>query len=172
MSNAGISTVKFDASRITEAVKADLRKNIMALEDIDRNFFDHVYDAALRSISAGRDLSIIYNSLRQMNIDSMTKARAADIALLLNNKATAIMERERLNSLGIRKALWGYSGAPCETNPKAPIGEESRQNAAHKAADGKPFDVSKGMFLDGKWTWPGFEPGCKCYMRPAVPGFS
>ena len=159
MSRAGIPTVKFDASRVTETVKADIRKNIEALEDIDRSFFDQVYDAALRSISAGLDLSIIYNCLQQMNIDGMTKERAADIARLLNYKATALMDRERLNSLGIKQVLWLYSGAPCDVKP---TGEESRQNAAHKAASGKPFDVSKGMFLDGKWTWPGVEPGCKC----------
>jgi hypothetical protein len=172
MSTAGIPTVKFDASRVTEAVKADIRQNIIRLEEIDRNHFDRVYEAALRSISAGRDLRVLYNALIEMKISGMTKRRAADIALLLNNKATALMDRERLESLGIKHALWVYSGAPCEINPKEPTGQESQQNAAHKAANGKSFDVSKGMFLDGKWTWPGVEPGCRCMSRPVVPGLS
>lgn len=169
MSKAGILAVKFDASRITETVKADLRKNLEAIEGIGGSSFDQVYNAALSSISAGRDMSILYNCLQKMNIDGMTNERAAEIARLLSNKATALMDRERLNSIGIKQARWLYSGTPCDLKP---TGEENRQNAAHKAANGKPFDVSKGMFLDGKWTWPGVEPGCKCVMKPVVSGFS
>jgi len=164
----GIPTVKFDASRVTDTVKADIRKNIMLLEEIDKNYFDQVYDGALRSISAGRDLSALCNVLKQLNIKGMTKRRAAEIALLLNNKATAIMNREHQKSLGIKQAVWLYSGAPCEINPKEPTG----QDAAHKAANGKSFDVSKGMILDGKWTWPGIELGCRCVSKPVVRGFS
>jgi len=82
----GIPTVEFHASRLTEAVKADVRKNIMLLTDIDRNHFGQVYDAALRSISAGRDLGLLCDALIQINISGMTKRRAAEIARLLNNK--------------------------------------------------------------------------------------
>jgi hypothetical protein len=164
----GIPTVGFDASRITEPVKADIRRNIMLLEEVDESHFDQLYDAALRSISAGRDLSLLYNALVQMNIQGMTKRRAEEIARLLNNKATALMDRERQQSLGVKSALWLYSGALCEINPKKPTG----QDAAHRAANGKPFDVSKGMFLNGKWTWPGVEPGCRCVSKSVVPGFS
>lgn len=169
---SGIPTVKFDASRVTETVKADLRKNIMLLGEIDKNNFEQVYDAALRSISAGGDLQVLYNVLMQMNINGMTKQRAAEIARLLNNKATAIMQRTRQESLGIMQAKWLYSGAPCKINRKNPTDQENRQDAAHRAANGKPFDVSKGMFVDGKWTWPGVEPGCRCVSKSIVPGFS
>jgi uncharacterized protein with gpF-like domain len=164
----GIPTVSFDASRVSEAVKADLRNNILLLRDVDEHHFDQVYEAALRSITAGRDLSVLYNALMRMNIAGMTKGRASDIAHLLNNNATALMTRERLDTLGIKQAVWRYSGAPCEINPKTPTG----QDAAHRAANGKSFDVSKGMFLNGKWTWPGTEPGCRCVSKSCVPGFS
>jgi hypothetical protein len=168
MPSYGIPTVNFDASRVTDAVKADIMKNIMLLEGIDKNQFDRVYDAALRSICAGRDLALLYNVLLELNINGMTKRRAGEIAFLLNNKATALMNRERQEALGIKQALWLYSGAPCEINPKRPTG----QDAAHRAANGKPFDVSKGMFLDGKWTWPGVEPGCRCVSKAVVRAFS
>ena len=68
MSKAGIPTVKFDASRVTETVKADIRRNVIALEEVGGTHVDQVYDAALRSISAGRDLSVLYNTLIEMNI--------------------------------------------------------------------------------------------------------
>jgi hypothetical protein len=165
---SGIPTVKFDSSRVTVTVKIDLAKNISDLREIDKTNFEQVYDAALRSISAGRDLHLLYNALMQLNISGMTKRRAEEITLELNNKATALMNKERPESLGIKQAQWLYSGAPCEINPKKPTG----QDAVHRAANGKLFDVSKGMFLNGKWTWPGVEPGCKCVSKSIIPGFS
>jgi hypothetical protein len=79
---SGIPTVKFDASMVTEIVKADLGKNILLLGEIDKNHFEQVYDAALRSISAGRDLSLLYNVLMQMNINGMTKRSAVFLCFL------------------------------------------------------------------------------------------
>ena len=137
-----VPTVKFDVSRVTETVKADIRKNIMLLEEIDENHFEQVCDAALRSISAGGDLSLLYNALMQMNTNGMTKRRAAEVALLLNNKATALKDRECQESLGIKYALWLYSGAPCEINPKEPTGQGSLQNAACSQT-GAQYDVSR-----------------------------
>jgi uncharacterized protein with gpF-like domain len=167
-----IPTVKFDTSRVTDAVKTYTWENITLLEDIEPKYFDQVYDAALRSISAGQDLSVLYNALLQININGMTKRRAADIALLLNNKATALMNRVHHQPLGITRAIWLYSGAPCELNPKNPTDQDIRQDAAHRAANGKQFEINAGMFLDGKRTWPGVEPGCRCSSRPVVHGFS
>ncbi len=62
----GIPTVNFDASRVTDAVKAYIRKNIMLLEEIDKNLFDLVYEAALRSISAGLYLAVLYYVLLEL----------------------------------------------------------------------------------------------------------
>jgi len=162
-----IPTVGFDALRVTKEVKADIRNNILLL-GIDSKCVDPVYDAAVRSVSAGRDLSLLYNALMQLNISGMTKRRAGEIARLLNNRATALMNRQRQEAIGIKQAVWLYSGAPCEINPKKPTG----QDAAHRTANGKSFDVSKGMLLNGTWTWPGVEPGCRCVSKSIIPGFS
>jgi hypothetical protein len=48
-------------------------------------------------------------------------------------------------------------------------GEE--QDAAHKSANGKFFLISEGMFLSGKWTWPGREEGCRCVSKSMIAGF-
>lgn len=168
----GIPTVKFDSSRVTEAVKADVRHTILGLPEIDKNNCEQVYDAAIRSISAGRDLHFLTNAIMGLNFGEMTKRRAADIARLLNNRATSLMNREQQSSLGMTHAIWLYSGAPCMLHPKKPTDHDIQQDAAHKAADGKEFKVAKGMYLNGKWTWPGLDPGCKCVSRSKIPGFS
>lgn len=168
----GIPTVKFDPSRVTESIEAQVRNSILALPEIDPSNVKQVCDAAIRSISAGRDLASLCSSIMNLNIDGMTKRRAAKIALIINNRATSLMEKERQTSLGITHAIWLYSGAPCMVNPKHPTESELRQDKAHRAANGKEFEIANGMYLNGNWTWPGMDPGCKCASRPKVPGIS
>jgi uncharacterized protein with gpF-like domain len=165
-----IPTVKFDASRVTEAVKEDLAKNIRRIRDFDASHFEHIYEAAFRSISRGRDLATLYNAIMELNLPTMTKKRAGEISRSLNNKATAIMTRDRQTSLGIQYATWVYSGAPCQMNVKKPSAKDIRQDATHRAADGKRYEVAKGMHLNGRWTNPGKDEGCKCISRPIIPG--
>jgi uncharacterized protein with gpF-like domain len=129
-----------------------------------------VYVAAVRSVTKGRDLGLLARAIIELNIDGMTKSRAAQISGSLNNKASAVITRERQESLGISQATWLYSGAPCAVDPKDPTPQETRRDAAHKAANGKTYDVSKGMYLNKKWTWPGVEDGCKCMSKSFIPG--
>jgi hypothetical protein len=145
---------------VTETVKADLKKNIKSLNEIDAGDFDIIYDAALRSISAGRALHILYQAL--MTMDGMGKRRAEEISRSLNNKATALIQAEGQERLGIKYAVWLYSGAPCGG---------AEQDAAHKAANGKPYPVNKGKLLNGQWTRPGYEDGCKCVSKSMIVGF-
>jgi uncharacterized protein with gpF-like domain len=161
-------TVKFDASKVTETVKADLWMNVSQLDGIDESHCAQIYEAALRSIEAGRNLSLLFNAIMQMNVDGMTTRRAEEMTHYLTNKTTALMTEERQVSLGIRQAKWHHSGAPCGTDPK----NSTTLDAAHRTADGKLFDPAKGLLLNGKWTWPGAELGCRCFARSIVPGFS
>jgi uncharacterized protein with gpF-like domain len=166
-----IPTMKFDRMRVTEVVRADLKKNIQEIKEFDGSHFDRIYDAALRSISAGRELATLFNAIVQLNLPDMTKQRAGEISRSLNNKATALMNRDQQVSLGTKYAAWVYSGAPCQVNPKKPSARDIGQDAAHKAADGKRYEVAKGMLLKGRWTMPGQNEGCKCISRLIIPGF-
>lgn len=160
-------TVTFDASRVTESVESLLKESISSLEDIESKHFEKVFQAALRSVAAGRDLRALSTEL--MDIDGMTKKRAGEIARSLNNKATVLMNRERREALGLTQATWAYSNAPCMVNPKKPSDSDLRQDAAHRAANGQQFDIREGLPVDGKLTWPGFEDGCKCSSRTVLP---
>lgn len=165
-----IPTVKFDPTRVTDAVKADLKQNIRKIKEFDASHFDKIYEAALRSISRGGDLATLFNPITELNLPDMTKRRANEISLSLNNKATALMNRDREVSLGIKYAIWMYSGAPCQVNSKNPSAKDIRQDAAHRAANGTKYEVGKGMLLNGRRTMPGREEGCKCSSRPIIPG--
>jgi hypothetical protein len=160
-------TVNFDPSTVSESVKEDLRRNVELLEDLRKKHVPQIYEAALGSVSAGRDLNVLFLAL--MKIEGMSKGRAAEIARSLNNKATAIINRERQTSLGITHAKWMYANAPCMRDPKHPSAAEVQRDTAHCAANGKKYEIGKGLFVDGKWTWPGVEEGCKCSSRSILP---
>jgi hypothetical protein len=52
-------------------------------------------------------------------------------------------------------------------NPRSPIDDD----IAHKAANGQKYDPDKGMLMNGKWSWPGQERGCRCLAKSVIPGF-
>ena len=162
--------IPFDKSRVTELIKIDLMNNIRALPDVSEDQSRELYDAALQSILAGGNLKLLYDALMHMNIDGMTKKRAKEVTLPLFFKATALIIREHQQLTGIKCAAWCYSGAPCQRNPKKPTAEDIRQDAAHRAANNQRYETAKGMFVDGKWTWPGREEGCKCFSKPFIEG--
>lgn len=165
-----IPTIEFDVSLVTDAVKAEIRHRVAEIEGSTALQRDAIYDAALRSVSAGRDLHTLYAALIELGIEGMTKSNARTIAMRINNRATSLMNRTRQQSLGIEQARWRYSGAPCMTNPKKATPKDIEQDKAHKAADRQCFKVSQGMFLNGKWTWPGDEDGCRCVSISIIPG--
>jgi hypothetical protein len=163
----GLPTIKFDPARVTSTVKADLRRNIKALADVDASQFEKIYDAALRCLSVGGAQHTLFQAL--MTIDRMSRERAGVITRSLNRKADAVMTVEQQQSLGIEYAIWRYAGAPCITKSKGSIKLELERDAAHKAASGKTFRVAKGMFLNGQWTHPG-RPSVPMTMRHHPPG--
>lgn len=159
-------TVKFDQSRVTPAVEADIQTTLQGLPEIPAAKRQRIYDAALKSIRAGRALNILNDVLIGIGMD---KRRAAEIARLVNDRATSLMERERQTALGITEAVWCYSGAPCMFRPKTPSPENIKRNAEHEAVNGKRFPMAKGMLINGRRVWPGMEPGCKCGFRSVIP---
>jgi hypothetical protein len=161
-------TVKFDPSTVTKTVKANLRRNIESLHDLEKKHIREIYEVALRSILAGRNIHMLTTAL--IAVEGISKGRAAEIARSLHKKATEQINRERQTSLGITNAKWLYANAPCMRDPFHPTDAEVQRDAAHKAANGKRYEISKGLFVDGKWTWPGAEDNCKCISRSIIPG--
>jgi hypothetical protein len=162
-------TIKFDPSVVTKNVKADLRRNVESLAGVEKKHVKQIYELALRSIVGRRDFHSFCTEMIDMHIPGMTRSKAAEIGTSLANKAGAVIDRERQASLGITHAKWLYSNSACVRDPRHPSAAEVQRDAAHRAASGKRYEVSKGLFVDGKWTWPGVEEGCKCVVRAVLP---
>ena len=163
-------TIKFDPSVVTMSVKADLRRNVELLAEAEKKHVRQIYELALRFIVGRRDFYSFCTEMMNLHIEGMTRSKAAELGRSLANKAGAVIERERRASLGITHAKWLYANAPCMRDPNHPSAAEVQRDAAHCAANGKRYEISKGLFVDGKWTWPGVDEGCKCASRSIIPG--
>lgn len=165
-SETTLPTVRFDRSRVTEAVKADLWATIQEFNDLPYGEELAVYEAALRSIIAGHSLNIICDALVAMGVD---RGRSAEISRYLNSRASSLMDAERLLKLGFTESEWLYSGAACYP-PGEPSDADRYRDAAHKKVSGKRYPTAKGMLINGHRTHPGRDPECKCIAGPVIPG--
>jgi SPP1 gp7 family putative phage head morphogenesis protein len=151
-------TVRFKATpAMRAAYAAVVAENVSLIRSIASQHLTAIEGDVMRSVMAGRDLASLAKTLEDTY--GVTKRRAAFIARDQNNKATAVLQRTRHAELGITKAIWLHSAGGKQPRPE------------HVAFSGKEYDIAKGAFLEGKWTWPGMEINCRCVSKPIIPGF-
>lgn len=151
-------TVKFQMTQAaSEGYQAVLQENIALIKSIPAEYLHDVQTAVWQSVKSGHDLGTLTETLKSKY--AISHKRAALISRDQNNKAKAVIENVRRQELGITTAIWQHSGAGKEPRP------------SHVAANGKIFELAKGMYLDGEWVLPGEAINCRCTSRAVIPGF-
>lgn len=140
-----------------DVLQASVHQNVSLIKSISSQYLDEVEGLVMRSVTRGRDSGALARELRKRY--GITQRRADFIARDQNNKATSAIQAARQKSTGIVEGIWKHSHAGKTPRP------------SHLKADGQRFDISKGLYLDGKWTMPGEEPNCRCTWQPIIPGF-
>jgi SPP1 gp7 family putative phage head morphogenesis protein len=150
-------TVEFrTTAAVNNAMQAAIGENVGLIKSIASEHLTQVEGLVMRSMQRGRDLGTLTQELTQRY--DITKRRASLIARDQANKMTAVVNRERQNELGITEAVWMHSHAGREPRP------------SHVAANGKKFDINKGMYLDGEWLLPGQAINCRCTSKSIIKG--
>ena len=158
MLREGGFTVRFKPTpAMRAAYGAVVAENVSLIKSVASQHLTAIEGDVMRSVMAGRDLAALSDELQASY--GVTKRRAAFIARDQNNKATAVLQRTRHIELGVTKAVWLHSAGGKQPRPE------------HVAFSGQVYDVAKGAFLDGVWTWPGMEINCRCVSKPIIPGF-
>jgi len=154
---AGIS-VRFKMSAgQRNAYQAVIGENVALIKSIPEKYLADIERSVMSSVGTGRDLGALVKDLEQGY--GVTRRRAALIARTQNNMATATLTRTRQIEAGITKARWLHSAGGKTPRPE------------HVAFSGKTYDVTKGAYLEGKWTFPGQEINCRCVSVALIPGF-
>jgi hypothetical protein len=82
--------------------------------------------------------------------------------------AEAIPETvKRQLALGIYTGRWLHSGTSCYEQ-LAPTQADRHRDRMHRAASGQLFDLADGLPIDGRYVFPGQQPGCHCVVVPIV----
>lgn len=164
---ASIPTVKFDPKQVTKAIRADLSARISEFEDLPEGKQAQIFDAAVIMAQRGGNLHHLATTLIDLGVP---KGRANYITRYLASRSRALMNVARMRDNGLTEGKWLYSGAPCYAT-NAPSIAELAMDEAHRSANGRKFPLDKGVKLNGVWTFPSLEPGCKCVTIAVVPGF-
>jgi SPP1 gp7 family putative phage head morphogenesis protein len=151
-------TVRFKMTKAqNDALQATIGENVSLIKSLGERHLTAIEGVVMRSVQAGRDTAALVKELEEAY--GVTRRRAAFIAKSQNNMATATLTRARQRELGVTKAIWRHSAGGKHPRPE------------HVAFSGKTYDIEKGAYLEGKWTWPGREPNCRCVSQPIIPGF-
>lgn len=142
-------TVKFSLNKdIEEVLEGAIAQNVGLIKSIGTEYLERVQQQVWEGVTNGYDLGQISKNL--VDAYGISDRRAAFIARDQGAKAHAVIERERRKEAGITQAVWLHSHA----------GKTPRQS--HVRANGKVFDIEKGLYLDGEWLLPGQAINCRC----------
>jgi SPP1 gp7 family putative phage head morphogenesis protein len=157
LKKAGFS-VEFKMTKgATDAYDLVRWENVSLIKSIASEHLSDVEQLVMRSVQQGRNLGELTEQLQDRY--QITRRRAALISRDQANKATATINQVRQKELGITQAIWQHSHAGKHPRP------------SHVAANGKTYDIDKGMYLDGEWVLPGQAINCRCTSKAVIPGF-
>ena len=156
LKDSGISVPMTMTPAMQNVIVGSIAENVALIKSIGSQHLTQVESLVMRATLAGRDIGPLAKDLERQY--GVTQRRAAFIARDQANKVTSQLAVARQQSLGITEGEWRHSGAG------------AHPRLTHQKASGQIFNLSKGMFLDGKWTLPGIEPNCRCSWRPIIPG--
>jgi SPP1 gp7 family putative phage head morphogenesis protein len=149
-------TVRFQITRaMNDVMQATIGEQVSLIRSIPEEYLKDVEGSVMRSVQIGRDIGGLAAELEKNY--GITRRRAETIARDQNNKATASMTRVRQQEIGITHAVWLHSAGGKQPRP------------SHVAFSGKQYEIARGAFLDGVWTWPGVEINCRCVPKSVLP---
>lgn len=137
-----------------QAMRGAVGMNVGLIKSIPNQYLSDVQKYVWEAVEGGFDLATLTDNLQHAY--HIGRNRAKLIARDQANKVHAVMEQARRIELGISEAIWMHSAAA----------KEPRQS--HVKANGKKFDIKKGMYLDGKWVLPGQDINCGCTSRALI----
>lgn len=157
---SGGVTLKTDviSGAVTDVVKASIKQNVALIKSIPREYFLEIEGEVMRSIQTGRGMADLQPFLEKRY--GITKRRAALIARDQTSKATAAINRARMQGLGVKKFKWLHSMGGKEPRP------------LHKnVLNGNVYSFDDPPVIDertGERGYPGALINCRCRMIPVI----
>lgn len=131
---------------LTNAVQSFVHENVNLIKSIPEKYFTEVEGMVMRGIRDGKPFNWVNDEMAKRY--GITTRRAVMIARDQNHKATEQLNRTRQLGLGVKRGMWQHA-----TGVKEP-------RHSHERANGKIFDLDKGLKVDGEFIFPGEKINC------------
>jgi uncharacterized protein with gpF-like domain len=162
-------TVEFKVSpEIRAIMNSAVVENVGLIKSIASQHLQRVEGLVMRSVQKGNDLHTLQKELQQQF--DLPKKRATLIARDQTFKLNSVVTKARQTQAGIKRAHWMHSNITAAGHFRPEHLSFSRGQHT-PGAKGPIYEVERGAFLEGRWTWPGFEINCRCSSRPVIEGF-
>jgi len=149
---------------MNEIASAIVAENVSLIKTIPSQYFKDVTGSVMRSITNGEGLKTLLPQIKKY--DGQTERHAKNLALDQTRKAYNSINKQRMQSLGIKKFEWIHSGG----------GQKPRRS--HIALGGNIFSFDNLPIINKEQVDRGYEspvigiPGqainCRCTMTPVL----
>lgn len=136
-------------------------ENVSLIKSIPQQYFKDVTGSVMRSITTGRGLADLLPEIKKYQ--GQTERRAKNLALDQTRKAYNSINKQRMQSIGVKQFEWVHSGG----------GQKPR--ASHLKISGHIFDFENleaqqaalGVPKEDQGI-PGYPINCRCTMLPVI----
>lgn len=144
-----------------EVSKALVAENVSLIKSIPQQYFKDVTGAVMRSITVGRGIADLLPEIKKYQ--GQTQRRAKNLSLDQTRKAYNSINKQRMQSIGVKQFEWVHSGG----------GQKPR--ASHLKISGHIFNFENleaqqaalGVPKDDQGI-PGYPINCRCTMLPVI----
>lgn len=138
---------------LTDYLRVSVKNNVSLIKSIPSEHFASVEKTVLNGFVNGWTSKDIAMELTKSN-EKLT-SRATLIARDQVASINAGLTKQRYQKIGITKAMWSTSN-------------DERVRESHREANGKIFDVEKGLLIDGEYVQAGEPINCRCVSIPII----
>ena len=129
-----------------------IQNNVDLISSISDEYFDKIEKVVYNGMMAGQDYQTLGKKI--MEATGATAKRAKFIARDQTSTINAQLSRKRASAAGLTRGVWN------KTKFNATSKYKPRQS--HISADGKEYDLEKGLLVDGEYIHPGEAINCTC----------
>lgn len=151
MRDSGFTVQLQMSEQVEKRVQEAVAENVGLIKSIGTTYLSKVNQATWTMVKGGFNLKEFADALEHGF--GVERKRCNLIARDQMGKASIAIQQARHEELGLYRAIWLHSHA----------GKVPRQS--HIKANGKEFDIRKGMYIDGEFILPAEKINCRCNYR-------
>jgi len=135
-----------------------IQNNVNLITNMADDHLDKIESVVFNGMQNGTDWNVLAQKI--VEISGATENRAKLIARDQVSTINSQLAKRRMTNAGITKGRW--------VKTKRVKNKTYTPRKSHLEANGKEFDLSKGLYLDGEYTFPGEPINCTCTFVPVI----